>query len=592
MFLKKNEIIPLLIGLFVGLYFFTIQIIDINFLYFPGDLGDGRLNLYFLEHAYQFFFGHVNHFWDAPFMYPEPNTIAYSDNLLGSAPIYFLFRIFGYNIYLSYLSWYVVVTSLNYIFAYILLRKLFQDNYAPVLGAFVFAFSIALQSQLTHAQTFPRFAIPLAFLMLIQFKDTLRPKYFFLTLFSVVYQIYCGIYLGFMLAIPILVFIILIFFQNKKVIKQLFNTNKKWVKLMISSIIVNFLLLTPLYHYLERNRVPTFNYFKQIVQTVPTIKSFFYSKSGSLLWDFLSDIGNKYPAWWDHQIFAGGIATISLLFVFFILIKKIITNKFSIKKISSVFLLMLSGLITFLLFIRFYKITLYLLIFFFPGYSSMRSLTRIINIELIFYAIATAFVFANMLKRKRKYSFFLFVFLLSILVVDNYYYKEGKLYRTRIQTAIERTNKFDNILSKIPDKSVISFEPKEKSDLSIYYNIDAMLFSQKYNFRSINGYTGSCPGDYAEFWRNIDAQSRNNWLKNKDLQFDTLYVITSKDNYTKIPVSEIRNNNPTNKLQNMIEFIKTDDKWMQLIRKKAQKKGISVDSMLILDATWCLKNKK
>ena len=79
-------------GLVLGLCFFTFKIIGFDFSYFPGDLGDGRLNLYFLEHAHKFFTGKISSFWEAPFMYPEPNVTAYSDNLLGSAPIYSFFE--------------------------------------------------------------------------------------------------------------------------------------------------------------------------------------------------------------------------------------------------------------------------------------------------------------------------------------------------------------------------------------------------------------------------------------------------------------------------------------------------------------------
>jgi len=42
---------------------------------------------------------------------------------------------------------------------------------------------------------------------------------------------------------------------------------------------------------------------------------------------------------------------------------------------------------------------------------------------------------------------------------------------------------------------------------------------------------------------------------------------------------------------NMINYIKTDEKWYSLIKKKAAKKGIPVDSMLVLDATWLIEQE-
>jgi hypothetical protein len=82
------------------------------------------------------------------------------------------------------------------------LNYLFKNSQAAILGAFVFAFSLALQSQLTHSQTFPRYAIPMAFLAALKFQENLKLKYLLYALLWVVYEIYCVVYLGLMLAIP------------------------------------------------------------------------------------------------------------------------------------------------------------------------------------------------------------------------------------------------------------------------------------------------------------------------------------------------------------------------------------------------------
>lgn len=42
---------------------------------------------------------------------------------------------------------------------------------------------------------------------------------------------------------------------------------------------------------------------------------------------------------------------------------------------------------------------------------------------------------------------------------------------------------------------------------------------------------------------------------------------------------------------NIINYIKTDVKWYSLIKKKAAEKGIPVDSMLVLDATWQIEQE-
>ncbi len=596
--LIKNNwgLLPFLVGLLSGLYFITLQVVDPSFLYFPGDLGDGRLNLYFLENAYKYFTGESASFWNAPFMYPEPNVIALSDNLLGSAPLYSFFRILGMTTFTSYQWWFVILAALNYSSAFLFLRKLFKNNYAAVLGAMVFAFSIALQSQMTHAQTFPRFAIPLAFLMAIKFKEELQPRYFFYALLFVVYQIYCGIYLGFMLAIPIgILFIILTWTSPER--KQRFK-DKKWILRIIGGGTINGILVLPLIiPYMQRNKAPTLNHYREILDSVPTIKSHFFSQQGSLLWDFLSGTATNYPAWWDHQIFAGGIATLCILIFAGIQFNRLYKNRFRPGHGSVLSSLFLAGLITKILYLRAGRISIYFLVYLLPGFSSMRSMTRIINIELLFFAIATAWIVSIILKKQGWKSVLLFLLLAGLFIGDNYF-REGKSYRTEKSLAMDRTESLVNLIDSLPEGTVISYEPETLETASIHYHLDAMLAAQACNLISINGYSASCPFDFGPFWRNIDADSRTHWLSKSARSFDTLYVLLSVDKYRKVLWSEVEDyqdpDEPSyeEKIQKKIEYIRSDKDWMKYIEEKAQEQQIPVDSMLLLDAAWTIENEK
>ena len=526
--------ITMLVGLILGLSLFTFNVIGFNFCFFPGDLGDGRLNLYFLEHAHLFFTGKLKSFWDAPFMFPEKNVISYSDNLLGSAPIFSSFRLAGFDIYKSYQLWFVTVSALNYISAFYFLKHLFKNNYSAVLGAFIFAFSIALQSQLTHAQTFPRFAIPLAFMMAVKFSEELRPKYFFYTLLFVVYQIYCGVYLGFMLAVPIGVYLTLTIIKSLLQKRQIL-LNFKWFSQIVSYGLLNIVILLPLMlPYIKRRISPGIEHYKQIMDSLPTIKSYLFSQGGSLIWDSLSKNVPDYNAWWDHQIFAGGIATICFIIGVFFLISNATKSRFRLHSFSAPSILMSTGLITMLLFLRFDKFSAYIALYFLPGFSSMRSLARIINIELIFFGIATTFVFSFIFKKRFRYKPVIFLAVLLLVICDNYFYKE-KSYKTKVNIAKERTNNIEKAFAKIPLGSVVSYEPAQMESASIYYQIDAMLTAQKYGLKTLNGYTATCPGDYGMYWEEPNEKSRNYWLGNKEICWDTLYVVKSSDIIEKVP---------------------------------------------------------
>lgn len=73
-FAKLISFLPLLFGLVVGLFFVTFQILGFDLAFLPGNLGDTRLNIYFLEHAHQYFFTdkvHTEGYWNVPIYVPS-----------------------------------------------------------------------------------------------------------------------------------------------------------------------------------------------------------------------------------------------------------------------------------------------------------------------------------------------------------------------------------------------------------------------------------------------------------------------------------------------------------------------------------------
>lgn len=515
---------PFLLGLSIVILFFALPIVGYHLSHFPGDLGDGRFNNYMLEHAHLFFIG-IESFWNAPFMYPEPNIITYSDNLVGSAPFYAVFRVFGADRETAFQLWVIMMFSLNYICSYFYLSWQFKSKYTAVIGALVFACSMAIQSQMTHAQTFPRFPIPLAFWMTMLFMKELKPIYLFGAIFMVVYQFYCAIYLGFFLVVPVC-FLILFSLYNKRELLSSLIKKINWVGLSIGAIIANIFFLLPLMlPYYQRSKVAGLNSYEQIIETLPTIRSFFYSQSGSLLWSSLTEVGSDYPAFWDHQIFAGGMATISIFIFTIIMMMNIIKKGESkIADINSSHLILFLGMIiTFLFFIRYQGFSFYQILYKAPGFGSLRSLTRIINLELIFFAIATTFVFKIVFDKYKKATIPLFLCFTLIFIADNYF-KEGASYRTEKGLAQERINLLINKMKNIPKGSIVSYEPQFEGN-SVAYQIDAMLAGQSLGLKMINGYSATSPIGYDTYWREISESAREKWLKQNGLATKDIYII-------------------------------------------------------------------
>src|SRR5947207_14924237 len=59
------------------------------------DAGDTLLNHYVLEHSWLCLTraDYVGTWWSPPCFYPQPLTLAYSENLFGTAPLYWLLRV-------------------------------------------------------------------------------------------------------------------------------------------------------------------------------------------------------------------------------------------------------------------------------------------------------------------------------------------------------------------------------------------------------------------------------------------------------------------------------------------------------------------
>jgi hypothetical protein len=523
---KFPHLLIFLITLALGLFFVSRNNVGTDLNLIPGDLGDSRFNVYVLEHGFKYFSGTQSEYWNAPFMVPEEEVISYSDNLLGVLPFYAIFRVLNYDPLTSFQLWFLSLVVLNFTACFFLIQWLFKSPYAAALGAFIFAFSLALQSQMTHAQTFGRFASPLAFLFLLMFTERWQLKYLFASFIAVALQLYCGIYLGLLLFIPFLTTFLLIILNNKKVLLSRFK-DKYFSFKVLGCFLVPFLVILPLFiPYIKRSsNVPLAGY-NGIVDTIPVFKSFLFSQHGTLFWEFLSETGTKIPAFWDHQIFPGIIALLSLLISFFIVKPLRIFKKgeLSIEQNPLMLYLTFASLITFISFIRVDKFSLYWLIHYLPGFGSMRSMTRIINIELLFFAIAVGFVFNWLVYKFKIKQLVLFILFMPLLLLDNFC-DRNHTYHIPKDATIERVDLLVNKMNQLKPGSLVSYEPDTIIGNPIEYQLDAMLASQQLNLKCVNAYSATSPPPFTDFWNKLDSVSRVKWFSYKKFTPQNLTVI-------------------------------------------------------------------
>jgi hypothetical protein len=212
--------LPATVGLVVGLFMACYPMILSAGDAVPGDSGDARLVNYLLEHTYLWLKQEPLHsgLWSLPIFYPEPNTGAYSDVLLGAGPLYWCWRLLGLGPDTAFQLWLIAVIVLNYVCAYMFLRRCLRlGPLAGAFGAFLFAFASPRLAQLCHAQLQAQFwSVLCCYALWRVFQaaggseskppSRLRPRaWIWLFFLSTVGQIYTSYYLGWFLALGLTV---------------------------------------------------------------------------------------------------------------------------------------------------------------------------------------------------------------------------------------------------------------------------------------------------------------------------------------------------------------------------------------------------
>jgi len=164
------------------------------------DPGDTLLNHYILEHSWRWLTrsDYIGTYWSPPFFHPQPLVLAYSENLLGTAPLYWLLRVACPQV-LAYQLWMMLVTALTYVSFVAVLRRLGVGQLLAALGGFVFAFGLPRVAQIEHQQLLPQLFAPWAVLATWRLLERPTVPAFAGLLAASYLQMLASIYLGWFL---------------------------------------------------------------------------------------------------------------------------------------------------------------------------------------------------------------------------------------------------------------------------------------------------------------------------------------------------------------------------------------------------------
>ena len=516
---RWSKIIPVLI-FFFGIWYFCLRILGTGLEFIPGDFGDSRFINFLLEHGHQWMHGNAGDFWNANFMHPFPNVIAISDNMLGTMPIYSLWRSLGFSYETSYQLWWIVICSLNFWSAFFVVNKWFKRWDFAILAAWIFAFTIFNFGQFSYMQMMIRFLVPIVFYAGTKMVDTSKLKYLAYFSFGIVIQFYSVIYTGFFL-LYFSVFFIIVYAIFKK--KYFFfipyfkkDTILKSLLIIGLSLIAMLWLIKP---YMHISEILGFRSYQEIEGLLPTWKTFLFPADASSWTVLYKNFQPDSPYWWLHHNFMGLIPFLCLITIPYFWIY------WKIKKKEISPLIWAVTISTFIIFIFFFKTadghSLYKLLFKLPGMNSIRVMNRFIHVTLFMLLIGLISIFQK-LPVKWSYLLFLIVFLDNSFAPD-------RMIRQEKSEIVDRREDVIKIVKNNIEKKHEAFAIIDSNQAFFITHIDAMQAALFLNIPTINGYSSSGPVNHSQFFQENNMEGLDHWLEHNHISKDSILII-KRDN--------------------------------------------------------------
>lgn len=461
----------------------------------PGDVGDARLNNYFLENVYLFLNGKTDSLWHLGFFWPFPYVLGFSDNLFGSSPVYIFFRVLTGQPDTAYQLWFLFGYFANFFSAYYALNKLGISRLSSCVGAVIFAFAIPVTAHAGHAQLHYRLGVPLSLLFMVQFLESRQLQSLIISIAWLV----CGIYVGFFNFLLLIVTIVVFLFQQRtnlsifldefvRKIKANFNEESKKSQFLILTVfgVLFGLLVLLFYPYVQvQHLYEARRNWLEISTMLPRPQSYLLA-DWSWFWSLQNaKLFSSIPMRHEHQMFPGLISMV--LFIIAVLYG-VRTHD----RAGRTFTLMVSALALLVV------MTLYIggfsfwfLFHWLPLVSAIRAMTRVNLVMLLPLAIVVAY-FLDRLREKGEWGTRLMLFLIMpALLIE--------LSATSMPTSAKNEwrqrleSKLKLVPKDVPEDRVLFFAATEANRGWYTPELDAMWTALTLGRKTVNGYSGYLP---------------------------------------------------------------------------------------------------
>ncbi|HLL53380.1 MAG TPA: hypothetical protein VK447_07535, partial [Myxococcaceae bacterium] len=285
------------------------------------DIGDTRHLNYVLEHGHRWLVQAPGHppLWSPAMFFPEPNTGAYTELLLGVVPFYTPWRLLGLLPDTAFQLWMITVAVINFVAAYLLLRRpLGHSPFAASFGAFLFSFGTPRLAQLNHQHLLPQFFTLWALHALLRVfqrhrEGRARETAGWILAFSAALaaQVYACFYYGWFFGVALLVAALWTLGSAPLRAELLGLVRARWRALAVA-VVGGALALAPLgWHYLRAARTVGVRQFGEAVGMIPRFQSWFDLGAESWLygWTGRLHMFSSLPMEWEHRLGFGLLTT-------------------------------------------------------------------------------------------------------------------------------------------------------------------------------------------------------------------------------------------------------------------------------------------
>jgi len=501
---KKKLFLGMLIVLLTEVIFFRAYLFTDILI---GDTVDALLNNLIVEHWYQVFRG-TEHFANLNIFYPMTNTISYTDMLFGLALPYSFLRSMGLNLFLANKVMLIGVHAFGALtYFYLLFRRVKLSLPASVLGCVLVFSASSFYVKLIHTQFFVLGYVPLLMLFLSLYYDKAklqsRQRYVYgcLSVLTLVFILYSSWYVGFFFCLfSLLAFLIFvatrIFSSDSQGLQLLFF---KYAKELVMYIVVAGIALFPfLQAYLPTARMAGQWDWHNVTLMLPSLYDFVNVSERNLFYGGI--FGNFFFTGRElHWELTLGFPFVTL--VLFLLASYCYLHQPRQNRLLTV--ICLTTLVSFLLLVKIHDFSLWYGVFkLIPGAAAIRAASR----YMFFLSFAVSFVLANfydyvmlnIAARKHKMlSLGLCIFIPCFLLLENMH-TTAQVYGDNAWTIVRQESIINRIVApnnKLPFY-IANSEPEKHREKNEEYQLHSWLAANKYNLKTVNGYSGKFPPDW------------------------------------------------------------------------------------------------